>query len=218
MKRPRELKQDMSICTTAVSQYAALAFLDMPEGWTDLATRGVRPPSRRRDRGPPGYEARPGHAGCLPGAADRRPRDRRQTIAASPPACGKTPESSCSQDRCSAQPPLAMSASTSVSPPPRSGRGSRGWRRSPRGNTHHDRIDRHATTVNIFEMMDRARSREDVISMGLGDPDLATPDHIVAAAKAAIAEGRTGRGSRQRAARAAPGHRPQAGGRERRPG
>jgi len=34
MKRPRELKQDMSICTTAVSQYAALAFLDMPEGWT----------------------------------------------------------------------------------------------------------------------------------------------------------------------------------------
>jgi aminotransferase len=48
------------------------------------------------------------------------------------------------------------------------------------------------TTVNIFEMMDRARSREDVISMGLGDPDLATPDHIVAAAKAAIAENRTG--------------------------
>jgi aminotransferase len=47
-------------------------------------------------------------------------------------------------------------------------------------------------TVNIFEMMDRARAREDVISMGLGDPDLATPTHIVAAAKAAIAEGRTG--------------------------
>jgi aminotransferase len=47
-------------------------------------------------------------------------------------------------------------------------------------------------TVNIFEMMDRARAREDVISMGLGDPDLATPDHIVAAAKEAIAEGRTG--------------------------
>ncbi|MDF2757922.1 MAG: aromatic amino acid aminotransferase, partial [Thermomicrobiales bacterium] len=48
------------------------------------------------------------------------------------------------------------------------------------------------TTVNIFEMMDRARAREDVISMGLGDPDLATPKHIVAAAKVAIAEGRTG--------------------------
>lgn len=48
------------------------------------------------------------------------------------------------------------------------------------------------STVNIFELMDRARSRPDTISMGLGDPDLATPDHIVAAAKAAIAAGRTG--------------------------
>ena len=47
-------------------------------------------------------------------------------------------------------------------------------------------------TVNIFEMMDRARSRPDTISMGLGDPDLATPDLVIAAAKAAIAEGRTG--------------------------
>ncbi len=47
-------------------------------------------------------------------------------------------------------------------------------------------------TVNIFELMDRARSRKDVISMGLGDPDLATPGHIVAAAKAAIRENRTG--------------------------
>jgi aminotransferase len=47
-------------------------------------------------------------------------------------------------------------------------------------------------TVNIFELMDRARAREDVISMGLGDPDLATPAHVVAAAKTAVAEGRTG--------------------------
>ncbi|MGH2617141.1 MAG: pyridoxal phosphate-dependent aminotransferase [Thermomicrobiales bacterium] len=47
-------------------------------------------------------------------------------------------------------------------------------------------------TVNIFEMMDRARSRKDVISMGLGDPDLATPKHIVAAANVAIDENRTG--------------------------
>ena len=31
MNGPRELKQDMSICTTAVSQYAALAFLELPE-------------------------------------------------------------------------------------------------------------------------------------------------------------------------------------------
>ena len=49
-----------------------------------------------------------------------------------------------------------------------------------------------APTVNIFELMDRARSRPDTISMGLGDPDLATPDHVVAAAKEAIAENRTG--------------------------
>ncbi|MFN8592606.1 MAG: pyridoxal phosphate-dependent aminotransferase [Thermomicrobiales bacterium] len=47
-------------------------------------------------------------------------------------------------------------------------------------------------TVNIFELMDRARTRQDVISMGLGDPDLATPEHIVAAAKAAIDDNRTG--------------------------
>jgi aspartate/methionine/tyrosine aminotransferase len=33
MKGPRALKQDMSICTTAVSQYAALAILDMPDEW-----------------------------------------------------------------------------------------------------------------------------------------------------------------------------------------
>jgi aspartate aminotransferase len=48
------------------------------------------------------------------------------------------------------------------------------------------------TTVNIFELMDRARSRPNLISMGLGDPDLATPAHIIAAAKQAIAQGRTG--------------------------
>jgi aminotransferase len=49
-----------------------------------------------------------------------------------------------------------------------------------------------ASTVNIFEMMDRARARPDVISMGLGDPDLATPQHIIAAANVAIDENRTG--------------------------
>jgi aspartate/methionine/tyrosine aminotransferase len=46
MKRPRELKQDMSICTTAVSQYAALAFLDMPEDWTASRREEF---ARRRD-------------------------------------------------------------------------------------------------------------------------------------------------------------------------
>ncbi len=33
MKEMRELKQAMSICTTAVSQYAALAALDGPVDW-----------------------------------------------------------------------------------------------------------------------------------------------------------------------------------------
>ena len=48
------------------------------------------------------------------------------------------------------------------------------------------------STVNIFDLMELARTKKDVISMGLGDPDLATPAHIVAAAKQAIDEGRTG--------------------------
>jgi aspartate/methionine/tyrosine aminotransferase len=46
MKGPRALKQDMSICTTAVSQYAALAFLDMPEEWTAKRREEF---ARRRD-------------------------------------------------------------------------------------------------------------------------------------------------------------------------
>jgi aminotransferase len=46
--------------------------------------------------------------------------------------------------------------------------------------------------VNIFELMELAKTKKNAISMGLGDPDLATPDHIVAAAKQAIDEGRTG--------------------------
>jgi len=47
-------------------------------------------------------------------------------------------------------------------------------------------------TINIFDLQELARSKKNVISMGLGDPDLPTPAHIVAAAKAAIDEGRTG--------------------------
>ena len=46
--------------------------------------------------------------------------------------------------------------------------------------------------VNIFELMELAKTKKNAISMGLGDPDLATPSHIVAAAKQAIDEGRTG--------------------------
>ncbi|HUZ01153.1 MAG TPA: pyridoxal phosphate-dependent aminotransferase [Thermomicrobiaceae bacterium] len=47
-------------------------------------------------------------------------------------------------------------------------------------------------SINIFELQELARSKRGVISMGLGDPDLPTPAHIVEAAKRAIAEGRTG--------------------------
>jgi aminotransferase len=47
-------------------------------------------------------------------------------------------------------------------------------------------------SVNIFELMELAKSTKGAISMGLGDPDLDTPKHIVDAAKAATDEGRTG--------------------------
>jgi aminotransferase len=46
--------------------------------------------------------------------------------------------------------------------------------------------------VNIFDLMELARTKQDVISMGLGDPDPTTPAHIIDAAKRAIDEGRTG--------------------------
>lgn len=46
MKRPRDLKQAMSICTTAVSQFAAMAVLDDPEDWA-AARRAEF--ARRRD-------------------------------------------------------------------------------------------------------------------------------------------------------------------------
>jgi aspartate/methionine/tyrosine aminotransferase len=46
MKRPRVLKQEMSICTTAVSQFAALAFLEQSAEWI-LSRRDEF--ARRRD-------------------------------------------------------------------------------------------------------------------------------------------------------------------------
>ena len=46
--------------------------------------------------------------------------------------------------------------------------------------------------VNMFELAELAKGRKDMISMGLGDPDLATPAHIIEAANRAIDEGRTG--------------------------
>jgi aminotransferase len=47
-------------------------------------------------------------------------------------------------------------------------------------------------SINIFDLQELARSKKDVISMGLGDPDLATPANIVEAAKRVIDEGTTG--------------------------
>jgi len=47
-------------------------------------------------------------------------------------------------------------------------------------------------SVNIFDLMELARSRPAAITLGLGDPDLPTPAHIVAAAAEAIESGRTG--------------------------
>ncbi len=46
--------------------------------------------------------------------------------------------------------------------------------------------------VSIFDLMELAQKKPNAISLGLGDPDLATPPHIIAAAKRAIDEGRTG--------------------------
>lgn len=48
------------------------------------------------------------------------------------------------------------------------------------------------TEIDIFALQALAAQRPDAISLGLGDPDLPTPDHIVVAAKRAIDEGRTG--------------------------
>lgn len=46
--------------------------------------------------------------------------------------------------------------------------------------------------TNIFALQELAARSPDAISLGLGDPDLPTPRHIVEAAIAAIQEGRTG--------------------------
>lgn len=46
--------------------------------------------------------------------------------------------------------------------------------------------------INIFALQELAARSPDAISLGLGDPDLPTPPHIVAAAREAIESGRTG--------------------------
>jgi aminotransferase len=45
------------------------------------------------------------------------------------------------------------------------------------------------TTVNMFDLMELARAKPNAIALGLGDPDLSTPAHIVAAAKRVIDAG-----------------------------
>ncbi|HMM42314.1 MAG TPA: pyridoxal phosphate-dependent aminotransferase [Thermomicrobiales bacterium] len=47
-------------------------------------------------------------------------------------------------------------------------------------------------SVNIFDLFELAQRKPEAISLGLGDPDLPTPPHIVAAAAEAIRDGRTG--------------------------
>jgi len=47
-------------------------------------------------------------------------------------------------------------------------------------------------SVNIFDLFELAGQKPNAISLGLGDPDLPTPPHIVAAAAEAIRAGRTG--------------------------
>jgi aminotransferase len=46
-----------------------------------------------------------------------------------------------------------------------------------------------SATVNMFDLMELARAKPNAIALGLGDPDLPTPAHIVAAAKQAIDAG-----------------------------
>ncbi len=46
--------------------------------------------------------------------------------------------------------------------------------------------------ISIFQLQELAERSSDFISLGLGDPDFATPEHITRAAKLAIDEGRTG--------------------------
>jgi aminotransferase len=48
------------------------------------------------------------------------------------------------------------------------------------------------STVNIFDLMELAQQKPEAISLGLGDPDLPTPPHIVAAAREALDAERTG--------------------------
>lgn len=46
--------------------------------------------------------------------------------------------------------------------------------------------------LDIFQLQALANSTPNVVSLGLGDPDFATPAHVVEAARRAIDEGRTG--------------------------
>ncbi len=43
----------------------------------------------------------------------------------------------------------------------------------------------------FFKLLKMAEKREGVIRLGRGEPDIPTPDHIIAAAKQALDDGRT---------------------------
>jgi aminotransferase len=60
---------------------------------------------------------------------------------------------------------------------------------SPTLSAHQQRRLSDEGTRQRYNLMDLARTMDDVILLGRGDPDLATPPHIVEAAKAAIDRG-----------------------------
>jgi aminotransferase len=55
-----------------------------------------------------------------------------------------------------------------------------------------ERLNPQDTPDHRRAMITKARSMTDIISLGRGDPDLKTPDHVIAAAKKALDEGYTG--------------------------
>ena len=226
-----DLKVAMSICTSAISQYAALAALEGPPDW--LAARRASF-AQRRDLAL-GLLHDAGMDALVPDAwpsllLDTRlmhPDDReaatmiaRDTGVRVEPASRYGP-SLAGYTRitlAAPKPPSATASSASARSIMRVGSGDGGtWDAGRNGNreTHRRRIatstpspsigrgvggegrapmtdQTGAAAVNIFDLMELAKQKPNAISLGLGDPDLATPAHIVDAAKRAIDEGRTG--------------------------
>jgi aspartate aminotransferase len=81
----RELKQAMSICTSAVAQYAALAALEGPQNWLG-ERRAMFAAPRRRHRGPDGRRTIHHRAGRVSRSADRHAPNRSRR-----PGCCRVP-------------------------------------------------------------------------------------------------------------------------------